>query len=184
MVRSDARENRSRILDAAREAFAEGGDISMNEIAQRAGVGAGTLYRNFPNKESLVLAVYEDELARLIDSAPRLLTAHPPLEALRRWTTELVKAMRKKHGLGSALSPSAHQAIAEQSYGPVIGAITQLLDAGKHDGTIRTDADAGDFLQLTGALWRAASGPKDRSQPMLGLILDGLSAHRPGSRRR
>jgi hypothetical protein len=58
---------------------------------------------------------------------------------------------------------------------PVIAAITQLLQAGQRDGTIRADADPGDFLQLTGALWRAASGPEDRSQPMLGLILDGLS---------
>ncbi|WP_344617910.1 hypothetical protein [Dactylosporangium salmoneum] len=59
-----------------------------------------------------------------------------------------------------------------------VAAITQLLDAGQRDGIIRADADARDFLQLTGALWRAASGPEDRSQPMLGLILDGLSAHR------
>jgi hypothetical protein len=89
--------------------------------------------------------------------------------------TTLVDAMRKKHGLGDALSPGAHQSITEQSYGPVITAITRLLDAGKDDGTIRQDGDPGDFLQLTGALWRAASGPSDRSQPMLGLILDGLS---------
>jgi len=85
--------------------------------------------------------------------------------------------MRRKHGLGDALSPGAHRSITEQTYGPVIAAITQLLDAGKRDGTIRADADPGDFLQLTGALWRAASGPEDRSQPMLGLILDGLSTH-------
>jgi hypothetical protein len=72
----------------------------------------------------------------------------------------------------------AHQSITERTYEPVLGAITQLLDAGKRDGTVRADADAGDFLQLTGALWRAASGPVDRSQPMLGLILDGLSTTR------
>ena len=59
-----------------------------------------------------------------------------------------------------------------------VGAITQLLDAGEQAGVVRPDADARDFLQLTGALWRAASGPEDRSQPMLGLILDGLSAGR------
>jgi hypothetical protein len=64
-----------------------------------------------------------------------------------------------------------------------IAAITQLLDAGKSAGTIRADADPGDFLQLTGALWRAASGPKDRSQPMLGLILDGLSTPQRERRR-
>jgi AcrR family transcriptional regulator len=175
MVRSDARENRARILAAARQAFAEDGDTSMNQIAQRAGVGPGTLYRNYPSREALVLAVYQDEVGRLVDSAPELLATLPPLEALRRWTTDLVSAMRKKHGLGDALSPGAHQSINEQTYGPVIAAITQLLDAGKRDGTIRADADPGDFLQLTGALWRAASGAKDRSQPMLGLILDGLS---------
>jgi len=178
MVRSDARENRARILEAARLAFAESGDISMNQIAQRAGVGAGTLYRNFPTREALVLAIYRSEIDQLIDSVAGLLATLPPLEALRHWTTDLVDAMRKKHGLGDALSPSAHQAITEQSYRPVIAAITQLLDAGKRDGTIRADADAGDFLQLTGALWRAASGPDDRSQSMLALILDGLSTHR------
>ncbi|MGW6793718.1 SbtR family transcriptional regulator [Streptomyces chartreusis] len=84
--------------------------------------------------------------------------------------------MRRKHGLGDALSSGAHQAITEQSYGPVIAAISQLLDAGKQDGSIREDADPGDFLQLTGALWRAASGPEDRSPRMLALILDGLRA--------
>jgi AcrR family transcriptional regulator len=175
MVRSDARENRARILQVAREAFAESGDISMNRIAQRAGVGPGTLYRNFPTREALVLAIYQHEVDRLLGAVPDLLATLPPLEALRQWTTDLVAAMRKKHGLGDALSPGAHQAITEQTYGPVIAAITRLLDAGKADGTIRADADPGDFLQLTGALWRAASGPEDRSPSMLALILDGLS---------
>ncbi|WP_030984980.1 TetR/AcrR family transcriptional regulator [Streptomyces sp. NRRL WC-3744] len=174
MVRSDARENRARILQAAREALAEDGSASMNQIAQRAGVGPGTLYRNFPTREALALAVYQDEVTRIVDSVPGLLAGLPPLEALRHWTTDLVEAMRRKHGLGDALSPGAHQAISEQSYGPVIAAITELLDAGKKDGSIRTDADPGDFLQLTGALWRAASGPEDRSPRMLALILDGL----------
>ena len=178
MVRSDARENRARILAAAREALAADGSTSMNQIGQRAGVGAGTLYRNFPTRESLVLAVYQDEVARIINTVPDLLAQMPPLEALRHWTTDLVEAMRKKHGLGDALSPGAHQAISEQSYGPVIAAITQLLDAGKKDESIRPDADPGDFLQLTGALWRAASSPEDRAPHMLALILDGLRTHR------
>jgi AcrR family transcriptional regulator len=176
VVRADARENRSRILEAARQALAEDGGTSMNQIARRAGVGPGTLYRHYPTREALVLDVYQLEVGRLTGSVAALLAALPPLEALRHWTTDLVSAMRRKHGLGAALSPDAYKAVTEQTYGPVIAAITQLLDAGKHDGTIRADADPGDFLQLTGALWRAASGPEDRSQPMLGLILDGLSA--------
>ncbi|WP_329251700.1 TetR/AcrR family transcriptional regulator [Streptomyces sp. NBC_01478] len=178
MVRSDARENRARILAAAREALAADGSTSMNQIAQRAEVGAGTLYRNFPTRESLVLAVYQDEVARITGTVPDLLARSSPLEALRHWTTDLVEAMRRKHGLGDALGPGAHQTITEQSYGPVIAAITELLDAGKKDGTIRADADPGDFLQLTGALWRAASTPEDRAPRMLALILDGLRTHR------
>ncbi|MFC1414088.1 TetR/AcrR family transcriptional regulator [Streptacidiphilus sp. N1-12] len=178
MVRSDARENRARILDAAREALAADGSTSMNQIAQRAGVGPGTLYRNFPTREALLLAVYQDEVARIIGTVPDLLGRMPPLEALRHWTTDLVEAMRRKHGLGDALGPGAHQAINEQSYGPVVAAITQLLDAGKKDASIREDADPGDFLQLSGALWRAPSTPEDRAPRMLALILDGLRAHR------
>ncbi|MFI6017718.1 TetR/AcrR family transcriptional regulator [Streptomyces sp. NPDC051287] len=178
MVRSDARENRARILAAAREAFAEDGGASMNQVAQRAGVGAGTLYRNFPTREALVLAVYQDEVTRIVATVTDLLDRLPPLEALRLWTTDLVEAMRRKHGLGDALSPGAHQAVTEQSYGPVVAAITELLDAGKKDKSIRADVDPGDFLQLTGALWRAASSPVDRAPHMLALILDGLRTHR------
>ena len=176
MVRSDARENRARILAAAREAFVEEGGTSMNQVAQRAGVGPGTLYRNFPTREALVLAVYQDEVERIIGTVPRLLADLPPLEALRQWTTGLVEAMRRKHGLGDALGPGAHRAISEQTYGPVVAAIGELLEAGKQDGSIRPDADPGDFLQLTGALWRAAPAPEDRSPRMLALLLDGLRA--------
>jgi AcrR family transcriptional regulator len=146
----------------------------MNQIALRAGVGAGTLYRHFPTREALVLAVYREEVERIVATVPDLLAELEPLEALRAWTTDLVQAMRHKHGLGDALSPGAHRAITEQSYQPVIDAVTSLLDAGKHDGSIRSDADPADFLQLTGALWRAQTEPVDRAPSMLALILDGL----------
>lgn len=175
MVRADARENRARILAAAREAFAEDDNTSMNQIAQRAGVGPGTLYRNYPSREALILDIYQDEVGKLVGSVTELLAAHPPLEALRRWTIDLVAGMRRKHALGAALSPDAHRSISEQTYHPVIGAITQLLDAGKRDGSIRDDAEPGDFLQFTGALWRTAP---ERTQPMLALLLDGLDARR------
>ncbi|MCS3780414.1 TetR/AcrR family transcriptional regulator [Tsukamurella ocularis] len=181
MARSDAQANRAKILETARQALLDDGETSLNRIAQRAGVGAGTLYRHFPNRDALVLAVYEDEVTGIVEDIPARLADATPREALRDWTIELVTAMRRKHGLGDALSPSAHQAIAEQTYAPVIAAITLLLDAGKRDGSIRADADAGDFLQLTGALWRASPGPVDRAERMLDLILDGLT---PPDRRR
>ena len=174
MVRSDARENRVRLLAVARTAMEESGDVSLNQIAQKAGVGPGTLYRHFPTREALVLAVYEDEVDRLVAAAPVLLATEPPVDALRAWTTELVGAMRKKHGLGDAISQTGHQAAAEKSYGPVIGAITALFDAGKADGSIRQDAQPADFLMLTGSLWRAIENSDADSARMLELILDGL----------
>jgi AcrR family transcriptional regulator len=177
VVRSDARENREKILAAARDLFLESGEApSTNQVAQRAGVGAGTLYRHFPTREALVLAVYQDEVDRIIADVPEILAREAPLEALRLWTLELVAGMRRKHGLGDALGASAHQSIAEQTYGPVIAAIDTMLDAGKADGTIRADAEAGDYLQFTGALWRAAPGPEDRAPRMLALLLDALRA--------
>jgi AcrR family transcriptional regulator len=177
VVRSDARENRDRILEVARRMLAQSGDASLNQIAQQANVGPGTLYRHFPTREALVLAVYQLDVDRLVNSAPDLLATMTPLEALRSWTTDLVGYMRIKHGLGDALSPGARQSVSEKTYGPVVAAITQILDAGKADGTIRADADAADFLMLTGALWRAAD-EEGRPQRMLGLILDGLRAQR------
>ncbi|BCY10026.1 TetR/AcrR family transcriptional regulator [Actinoplanes sp. L3-i22] len=174
MVRSDARRNRDAILAAARAAFAEDENTSMNQIAQRAGVGPGTLYRNYPSREVLLLDIYQDEIEKLVGRVPELLAELTPVEALRRWTLDLVAGMRTKHLLGAALSSDAHRTMAEQSYGPVIASITQLFDAGKADASIRVDAEPADFLQLTGALWRSAP---ERSAPMLGLILDGLGVH-------
>jgi AcrR family transcriptional regulator len=171
VVRSDAQQNRERILTVARELFASDGATSMNLVAQRAGVGAGTLYRHFATREALVLAVYEAEVERVVDSASRLLERHEPLEALRLWTTDLVEVMRRKHGLGDALSQAGREAASERSYGPVVAA---MLDAGKADGSVRGDADPEDFLQLTAGMWRAAPGPVDRSPRMLALVLDGL----------
>lgn len=175
MVRSDARENRERILTAARDAFAKDVAASMNQVAQHAGVGAGTLYRNFPTREDLVLAVYQHEVDRLVDSVDGLLERLPPVDALRTWTLDLVAAMRRKHGLGDALTPSAHKSVTERSYGPVVSAISTLLAAGASCGSIRADANPADFLQLTGALWRAPSTPEDRAPHILDLILDGLA---------
>lgn len=175
MVRSDARENRARILTAARESFAKDAAASMNQVAQQAGVGAGTLYRNFPTREDLVLAVYQDEVDRLVDSVGPLLERLSPVDALRAWTLDLVAAMRRKHGLGDALTPRAHKTITDSTHDPVVGAISILLEAGAAAGDIRADADPADFLQLTAALWRAPSTPEDRAPYILDLILDGLA---------
>ncbi len=176
--RADARANRERLLEVAREALKESPDASLNSIAKRAGVGAGTLYRHFPNRESLVFAVYQDDVERVCAKAPALLAKHPPVEALRLWFEALCAAIRTKHGLGEALnSPEAQKAI-EASYAPVTAAIAELLDAGEASGDLKPGLDPGDVLLLMSFLWRTADDRAGRAQAArtLDLVLAGLRA--------
>lgn len=175
--RSDAQHNRARILEAARDALTADGDASLNSIAKRAGVGAGTLYRHFPNRESLVLAVYRAEVQRLVDWAPELLEHEPPLTALRRWSEGLAAYIRIKRGLGEALTAASHDAVTSETYGPVIGAITLILRAGQEDGTIRPGLDPDDVLLMMGCLWRVPADPDGLKQAsrLLDLLIDGFS---------
>src|SRR3984885_13053384 len=97
-LRADARANRDRILDVARDAFAADPAASLNSIAKAAGVGAGTLYRHFPSREALVLGIYRKEIDALVALAPMLLTEHAPLQAFRMWCDRLAELGRMKHG--------------------------------------------------------------------------------------
>src|ERR1700753_2181479 len=101
-MRSDAELNRLRILSAAVTALGESSDATMNAIARRAGVRQGTMYRDFPNREALLLAVYRQDVQAVIDAAPALLARYPPAEALRRWFDRLASYGRIKHGVGEA----------------------------------------------------------------------------------
>jgi AcrR family transcriptional regulator len=179
-MRSDAEQNRARILDAARAALAESGEASLQSITKRAGVGQGTMYRHFPNREALVMAVHRQDVAQLVDAAPDLLKRHPPFEALRLWFDQLADYGRIKHGLGSALHTVMRTRLGSEGYGPVIGAIALLLDAGKEAGDIRPDVDAEEVLLLVGFLWRIDpdADREARARHMLTLVMDGLR-HRP-----
>ncbi len=175
-LRSDARANRERLLEVAREALRESPDASLNSIAKRAGVGAGTLYRHFPNRESLVFAVYQDDVEKVSAKAPALIAKHPPIDALRIWFESLSKAIRTKHGLGEALnSPEAEKAIAA-SYAPVTAAIAELLAAGEAAGQLKPGLDPADVLLLMSFLWRTTDDSAGRAQAArtLDLVLAGL----------
>jgi AcrR family transcriptional regulator len=174
--RNVAQHNRARILEVARDALTADGDASLNSIAKKAGVGAGTLYRHFPNRESLVLAVYRAEVQRLVDWVPELLEAGPPLIALRQWFERLASYIRIKRGLGDALSAAGHDAITNETYGPVIEAITLVLRAGEGDGTIRPGLDPDDVLLMMGCVWRVPPGQAGEKQAerLLDLIIDSL----------
>lgn len=174
--RSDAQANRARILEVARDALTEDGDASLNSIAKRAGVGPGTLYRHFPTREALVLAVYRTEVQRLVDWASELLEHQPPLAALRQWFARLAADIRIKRGLGDALSAANHDAITGESYGPVIDTIATFLAAGEKDGTIRPGLDPDDVLLMMGCVWRTPPGPEGERQAdrLLDLVIDSL----------
>ena len=176
--RADALHNRDRILEVARDAFAASGDASLNSIAKQAGVGPGTLYRHFPNREALVLAVYRHDVQQLADSAPLLLDEHPPLAALRLWFDRLAYYGKIKHGLADVLHAVTSDGLAGETYGPVIGAITLLLRACEQAGSIRSGIDTDDVLLLLGFLWRIDPGGDGdaRASRLLDLVMDGLRA--------
>src|SRR6267378_512053 len=126
-MRADALRNRERILAVAYAAFADDPRVSLNAIAKLAGVGAGTLYRHFPTREDLILAVYRQEVQSLVEAVHDILDAYPPLEALRVWFLRLAGLVRVKHGLGDALQTAAAQDVVNETYAPVTGAIGVLL---------------------------------------------------------
>jgi AcrR family transcriptional regulator len=173
-ARADARQNRARILEVAAEALARDGSTSLNAVAKLAGVGAGTLYRHFPNREALVLAVHRAEVARLVDLVPELLAAEPPLSALRSWFVQLAVSIRLKRGLGDALTAAHHAAAAAESHGPVIAAIAELLAAGEADGSIRPGLDPDDVLMLMSSVWRVPEG--GQAERLLDLVVASLRA--------
>ncbi|MBS7586617.1 TetR/AcrR family transcriptional regulator [Ancylobacter defluvii] len=176
--RADAVKNREHILQIAHDAFAESGLTSLNEIAKRAGIGAGTLYRHFPTREALILAVYQHDIERLVASVPHLLAERTPLEAFRRWFFTLADYVRLKHGLGEALhSPAAQEAI-RGSYAPVTSAVETLIRACVADSSMRPGVQAADILLLMGFLWRIAPGPEAgrQAERMMDLVLDGLAS--------
>lgn len=179
--RADAQKNRDRILEVARDALAVSSDASLNSIAKKAGVGPGTLYRHFPTREALVLAVYRHDVQQLVDSAPLLLEEHPPLDALRLWFDRLAYYGRIKHGLADVLHAATSDGLVGETYGPVIGAITLLLRACEEAGSIRSGLDPDDVLLMLGFLWRIdPSGDWEaRASRMLDLVVDGLRAKPP-----
>ncbi|WP_432973224.1 TetR/AcrR family transcriptional regulator [Dactylosporangium sp. CA-233914] len=178
-LRADARRNRERLLEAALKAFSAepAGEVSLERLARDAGVGIGTLYRHFPTREALIEEVYRAELARICDAAPRLLTEHPPAEALRTWMDGYIDYLAAKRGLAEALqaviaaggTPFAH------SRDRLVGAVTQFLRAGAGAG-LRTDVDPLDVLTALSGISLSAGAPQQRTQAgrLLDLLVDGL----------
>ncbi len=179
-LRADAARNVQRLIVAARAAFAErGAEASLDDIAKRAGVGPGTLYRHFPNRGTLLEAVYLDGVRSLCAEGDRLLETEPPTEALLDWLRAFAVYVSGKRGLAKSLLESVdnRDQIFRQSHEMINRTGNALLDRAKESGEIRADLDLMDLIRLANAIALAGEqspeGPA-MSHRLLELAMDGL----------
>ena len=177
-VRSDARRNREKLLEVATAAFAgaDGRPVSLESIARDAGVGIGTLYRHFPNREALVEAVYRAGLAEVAAAAMQLLEQHPPKAALRRWMDRYASFVAAKRGMAESLhaifDSGAMQA--SQTRDSIAGAVEMLLRAGAEDGSLRSDVQADDVVSSLIGIFLASGSPEQTGR-LLDLLVAGVA---------
>jgi len=171
VMREDGERNRSRIVSAARSALDYDETPTMAAVARAAGVGQATLYRNFATWSELVLAVHRNDMNDLIESAPRLLEEHSPLEALKLWLEQLADYGRIKKELSGAL----HAKLGTDN-SPVAYPLELFMNAGHSDGSIRAGVDAEDVFLLVGFLWRLelTTDRDRRASRLIEVVLDGL----------
>ncbi|GAA0318905.1 TetR/AcrR family transcriptional regulator [Kineococcus aurantiacus] len=177
-VRADAQRNLDALLVAARDVFAVSGvDAPVREIAAKAGVGVGTVYRHFPQRSDLVTAVFRHEVDACAEQAPLLAAQHPPVEALHRWLLRFTGFVAAKRGLAAALhsgDPAFETlpAYFSSRFEPALGA---LLDAAVETGDIRPVLTPDELLVT---LSRLSTPDQDYTERVVDLLLDGLR-HRP-----
>lgn len=177
-VRADARRNEDAVLEAAKDVFKTSGvDAPVREIAAKAGVGVGTLYRRFPKRSDLVAAVFRREVDACAAEATALAAAHPPGEALVRWLKKYTEFIATKKGLAAALhsGDQAFETLTAYFRANFEPALASLLDAAAAAGEVCGDIAPYDLLRAIGNL-STASG-KDgtaHTQRMVDLLIDGL----------
>jgi AcrR family transcriptional regulator len=177
-VRADAQRNIDSLLEAALAVFATSGvDAPVREIAVKAGVGLGTLYRHFPQRSDLIAAVFRRQIDACANAAPALAKKHGPGEALARWMQRYADFIATKRGLATALHSGdpAYNTLPtyfDKQLRPALGA---LLDAAAKAGEVRTDIEPDDLLRAVGNLCMSASDDrKDYARRMVALLVDGL----------
>ncbi|MFD9093892.1 TetR/AcrR family transcriptional regulator [Streptomyces collinus] len=180
-MRADARRNYERLLTVAAEAFAEHGEnASLDDIAKRAGVGAGTLYRHFPTRQDLLEAAYVDRMQAMADRAGEFAARLPPGEALTEWLHEVcvgtIQVRGMKALLGSAVSDGGFAA--DTVCGTRLkDAARRLVEAAQHDGSLRPDVEPIEVLRLAHGVASASELAGGRGQQIrryLTLLTEGL----------
>jgi AcrR family transcriptional regulator len=179
-LRADAARNRARVLEVAYQTFAaEGLSVPIDEIARRAGVGAGTVYRHFPTKEDLFRAVVEDRIRHIIDEGRALVAAEAPGEALFTFLRSMVLQWgATDRGLSEALAGFGIdvETVIPEAEGDFLGMLGDLLHAAQKAGTVRRDVDVPDVKAILVGLQAMQSYNDDAAKRLTDVVLDGLRA--------
>ena len=176
-LRADARRNRERVMAAARDAFAANGErATLDDIARRAGVGPGTLYRHFPDRETLLESVYRDEIEALCARTKGLAEHYPPREALAEWLRLQFDYIKTKRGLGTAVKQmlGTDNDTMRLCKDAMRGAVGDLLRRAQASGDIREEVEPTDVLRLVHGVVMATESDPDSAERLLGYVLDGL----------
>jgi AcrR family transcriptional regulator len=179
-VRADAQRNLSVLLQAAKAVFATSGVAApVREIAAKAGVGIGTVYRHFPQRSDLIAAVFRYEIDACAEAAPILAAEHPPGAALAKWIERYAAFVATKRGLAPALHSGDPAFGSLRSYFEerVQPAFKTLLDSAVAAGEVRNDVEADELLHAVASLCMPAQDDT-RAQRMVALLIDGLRCTR------
>jgi AcrR family transcriptional regulator len=177
-MRADGQRKMSSVLQAAAEVFQESGvDAPVREIAERAGVGLGTVYRHFPQRSDLIKAVFHSRVDACADAAPELASQYEPGDALDRWMQRYVDFIATKRGLAAALHSGdpAYSALPHLFNTRLLPALKTLLDAAVAAGAVRSGIDAEELLHAVANLCRVSHEKEPAyARRMVALLVDGL----------
>jgi AcrR family transcriptional regulator len=178
-LRADARRNVEALLEAAMTVFAISGvNAPVREIADKAGVGVGTLYRHFPRRSDLIVAVFRNEVDACADAAPILAAESEPGDALDRWLQRYLDFIAAKRGLSAALHSGnpAFESLPIYFQEKLQPALRGLLEAAAKAGKVRTDIDPAELLLAVARLCAPndQGGINEQSRRMVALLIDGL----------
>jgi AcrR family transcriptional regulator len=180
-LRADARQNRARLIDAATEAFAEkGADAPLEDIARRAGVGIGTLYRHFPSRLDLQAAVFRTQVSTVCDQGDALLATDTPDRAFAAWAHVLAGYLVTKRGLSRALidAVGVESELMKSCWMTMRQTTDRLLENAQRAGVIRSDVTGMDVMRLVHGVAVSSEKDPDRTALLLSVTLDGLAAKR------